>query len=118
MHVGVGDDDQAGVRYLADGLQLMGIPFPNPLFARPASVRKPRRLEVPEFAAFQEPSHEGIRLRVLAEQDDADSAHSLSQPRATVSDSEMPSTVRSGRSLTRTGPFPSLWNHLPFAPAM
>ena len=134
--VRIRDDNQVGILPSADGLQLIRISFSHPLLTRlgPASHRTPHPtapggsrsssrpsadglqirisltcmdIPAPEVAAPQKPAHERIRLRVLAEEGDADSAHSRSQPRATVSESEMPSTVRSGSLLTRTGPFAS-----------
>ena len=98
IRVGVRNDNQIRALPLADGLQLKGIAFSNPLLARLPPTRKGNRMDVPapEVAVLQEPTYERIRLRVFAEQSDADTAHSFSQPRATVSDKESPSMVRSG----------------------
>ena len=117
--VRIRDDDQIRVLPAADGSQLDGIPFTNPLLPRSAPRRKRKRPDVPavEVPSPQEPAHERIGLRVLAEQGDADAAHGVSQPRATVSDRAKPSIVRSGLSLTRAGPLPSRENQRPFAPA-
>ena len=102
-------DNQVGALPSANGAQFRRIPFSNPLLARLATAGKGKCTDVrtAEVAVLQEPAHERIRLQAFTEEGDADSAHSLSQPRATVSDSEIPSTVRSGLLLTRTGPFPS-----------
>lgn len=78
--------------------------------------RERRDVMVTESAAGQEPAHETVRLPVLAEQNDP-CAHP-SQPLATVSESDSPSTADLGSVLARTGPSPRRENHLPLAPAM
>ena len=107
--VRIGNDDEIGALPPADGFQLPGVLLSNPLFARLTSSRQWGRRDVAtaEVAPLEEPPHERIRLRVFAEQRDVDPAHSLSHPRTIASESETPSTGRSGWSLTRTGPFPS-----------
>lgn len=107
--VGVRDDDEVGPLPSAEGLQLSGIPRSHPLLARLASGRKRecRDIARAELSPLEEPPQERIGLRVLAQQRDVDSTHSRSRPRIIASDSEMPSAVRSGLSLTRTGPFAS-----------
>ena len=105
----VRDDDEVGPLPSSDGSQLGGIPCSHPLLARPPPGRK-RRVVMScrrKLAPLEESPYERIGLRVFAEQRDVDSTHALSHPRTIASESETPSTVRSGWSLTRTGPFPS-----------
>ena len=116
--VRIDDDDKKRFLPCPNRPQLPGIPLSNPLIARLCSMgkRKRRDVMVTESAAGQESTHEAVRLPVLAEQNDP-CAHP-SQPLATVSESDSPSTAYLGSVLARTGPSPCRENHLPPAPAM
>ena len=102
--IGIRDDDEVGPPPSPDGSQFGGIPCSDPLFPRlgPDRKRKGRNVMTAEIAPLQEPPHECVRLRVLAQQRDVDSTHFsprpiiLSQPRIIASDRDRSSTVWSG----------------------
>ena len=118
MVVRIDGDDKKRLPPCPNRPQFPGISLSNPLRARLRSMGQWKRRDfmVTESAVAQESTCETVCLLVLAEQYDP-CAHP-SQPLATVSESDSPSTAYLGSVLARTGPSPCRENHLPFAPAM
>ena len=115
--IGIGDDQEVCVAAASNSLEFVRVSGPHPLLAGLTSGGQREgadftRLKSP-FA--EEPPNERFMSLIFAQQDDLDSH---SQPRATDSEIERPSTVFAGWSLTRAGPVLSLENHRPLALAM
>ena len=95
-HIRVDRDQKPRALTSANRLELFRKLRTHPLFTGLLAMRKRCGVDVtaPDFAMRQKTSDETLGLAILAEQDEA-TAHSF-QPREIVSESESPSTIRSG----------------------